>query len=204
MNPEAALRAAGFLQIAGVDEAGRGAYAGPLVVAAVILNPDKPLDRVGDSKKFSEPERAEIAEQIKERAFAFSLLTIEAQEIDQVGLHLSNIAGMRRAITALSINPDYIITDGYSIPGLDIPAISMWRGDQVSESVGAASILAKNHRDQIMIAWDKKYPEYGFAAHKGYGTASHQRALHHYGVLPIHRRSFAPIAKLIDAQGLSG
>ena len=204
MNPEAALRAAGFLQIAGVDEAGRGAYAGPLVVAAVILNPDKPLDRVGDSKKFSESERAEIAEQIKERAFAFALLTIESQEIDQVGLHLSNIAGMRRAITALSINPDYIITDGYSIPGLDIPAISMWRGDQVSESVGAASILAKNHRDQIMIAWDKKYPEYGFAAHKGYGTASHQRALHHYGVLPIHRRSFAPIAKLIDAQGLSG
>ena len=204
MNPEAALRAAGFLQIAGVDEAGRGAYAGPLVVAAVILNPDKPLDRVGDSKKFSESERAEIAEQIKERAFAFSLLTIESQEIDQVGLHLSNIAGMRRAITALSIHPDYIITDGYSIPGLDIPAISMWRGDQVSESVGAASILAKNHRDQIMIAWDKKYPEYGFAAHKGYGTASHQRALNHYGVLPIHRRSFAPIAKLINAQGLSG
>ena len=80
----------------------------------------------------------------------------------------------------------------------------MWRGDQVSESVGAASVLAKNHRDQIMIAWDKKYPEYGFAAHKGYGTASHQRALTHHGVLPIHRRSFAPIAKLIDAQGLSG
>jgi ribonuclease HII len=186
MNPEAALRAAGFLQIAGVDEAGRGAYAGPLVVAAVILNPDKPLDRVGDSKKFSESERAEIAEQIKERALAYTLLTIESQEIDQVGLHLSNIAGMRRAITALSVPADYIITDGYSI-----------------ESVGAASVLAKNHRDQIMIAWDKKYPEYGFAAHKGYGTASHQRALTQYGVLPIHRRSFAPIAKLIDAQGLS-
>ena len=106
---------------------------------------------------------------------------------------------MRRAITALSVKPDYIITDGYHVNGLEIPSIAMWRGDQISASVGAASILAKTFRDEVMRQWDKKYPEYGFAAHKGYGTQTHQRALESYGVLPIHRRSFAPIAKLLNS-----
>lgn len=197
MNPEAALRAAGFAHIAGVDEAGRGAYAGPLVVAAVILDPNRPLDEVGDSKKFSPAKRAEIASSIRERALAYTIIVIEADEIDRVGLHQSNIGGMRRAITALTMKPDYIITDGYHVAGLEIPSIAMWRGDQVSDSVGAASIVAKDHRDSIMIEWDKKYSGYGFADHKGYGTASHQRAIEELGVLPIHRRSFAPIAKLL-------
>lgn len=200
MNPEDSLRAAGFTLIAGVDEAGRGAYAGPIVIAAVILDPDNPLDRVGDSKRFSESERANIAQQIKERALAYSILAIEASEIDEQGLHQSNLGGMRRVITALEPIPDYIITDGYHVAGLEIPSIAMWRGDQVSKSVGAASILAKNHRDQVMIEWDRQFPDYGFATHKGYGTAMHQRALERFGILPIHRRSFAPISKLLSAK----
>lgn len=199
MNPEAALRAAGFTLIAGVDEAGRGAYAGPLVVAAVILNPENPLSEVGDSKTFTERKRSELAKEIRERALAYSIIEIDPEEIDMHGLHPSNIGGMRRAITALSHTPDYIITDGYRVAGLEIPSIAMWRGDQISESVGAASIVAKDHRDQIMIEWDVRYPEYGFAQHKGYGTAVHQRALEKHGVLPIHRKSFAPITRLLES-----
>lgn len=199
MNPEEALRSAGFTLIAGVDEAGRGAYAGPLVVAAVILDPDQPLDEVGDSKSYREDERTAIATQIKARALAYSIIAIESAEIDEHGLQPSNIGGMRRAITALSVKPNYIITDGYHVHGLEIPSIAMWRGDQISKSVGAASILAKNFRDEAMREWDKNYPEYGFATHKGYGTPTHQRALERFGVLPIHRRSFAPIAKLLNS-----
>ena len=197
MNPEASLRSAGFRLIAGVDEAGRGAYAGPIVMAAVILDPDHPLDEVGDSKKFSERKRASLAQAIKERALAYSIIAIEAEEIDEKGLQPSNIGGMRRAITALTVKPDYIITDGYQVEGLDIPAIAMWRGDNFSETVGAASILAKNYRDEVMITWGERYPEYGFAKHKGYGSAEHVAALEKFGVLPIHRKSFAPIARLL-------
>lgn len=200
MNPEGALRDAGFTLIAGVDEAGRGAYAGPIVIAAVILDPQQPLDEVGDSKSFTERERSEIAEQIRARALAYAIISIESTEIDANGLQPSNIGGMRRAITALAVKPDYIITDGYHVQGLEIPSIAMWRGDQVSQSVGAASILAKNFRDEAMINWDKRYPEYGFAEHKGYGTAAHQRALEIHGVTPIHRHSFAPIAKLLSSK----
>ena len=200
MNPELALRTAGFTSIAGVDEAGRGAYAGPIVIAAVILNPSQPLDEVGDSKSFSEEERARIAQQIKERALSYAIISIDAAEIDTQGLQPSNIGGMRRAITALSVKPDYVITDGYRVEGLEIPSLAMWRGDQVSPSVGAASILAKNFRDSVMIEFDKKFPGYGFAEHKGYGTSAHQRALEVNGITSIHRKSFAPIAKLINAR----
>jgi ribonuclease HII len=200
MNPEAALRAAGFALIAGVDEAGRGAYAGPLVIASVILDPKRPLDEVGDSKSFTEQRRAELAIEISEQALAYTIITIDSQEVDAIGLHQANLSGMRRAINALSITPDYIITDGYHVQGLDTPSIAMWRADQVSDSVGAASILAKNHRDQLMISFDEKYPEYGFAKHKGYGTADHQRALEIHGVLPIHRRTFAPVARLLSSK----
>lgn len=200
MNPETALRTAGFRLIAGVDEAGRGAYAGPIVIAAVILDPENPLEEVGDSKSFSEVKRAEIAIAIKEQALAYSVIAIDAEEIDSQGLHPANLSGMRRAISTLSMVPDYIITDGYHVQGLEIPSIAMWRGDQVSPSVGAASIIAKNYRDQVMLQWDKKFPDYGFAAHKGYGTAQHQYALEKFGVLSIHRKSFAPIAQLFNAQ----
>ena len=129
MNPELALRTAGFTFIAGVDEAGRGAYAGPIVIAAVILDPAQPLDEVGDSKSFSEEERTRIAQQIKERALSYAIISIDAAEIDTHGLQPSNIGGMRRAITALSVKPDYVITDGYRVEGLEIPSLAMWRGD---------------------------------------------------------------------------
>ena len=197
MNPEASLRSAGFRLIAGVDEAGRGAFAGPIVIAAVILDPDNPLDEVGESKRFSERKRAAIAQTIKERALAYSIIAIEAEEIDEKGLQPSNIGGMRRAVTSLTIKPDYIITDGYQVKGLEIPTIAMWRGDNVSETVGAASILAKNYRDEVMIQWGARYPEYGFAEHKGYGSTEHVAALERFGVLPLHRKSFAPIATLL-------
>ena len=197
MNPELALRTAGFTSIAGVDEAGRGAYAGPIVIAAVILNPAQPLDEVGDSKSFSEEERTRIAHQIKERALSYAIISIDAAEIDTHGLQPSNIGGMRRAITALNVKPDYVITDGYHVEGLEIPSLAMWRGDQVSPSVGAASILAKNFRDDVMIEFDKKFPGYGFAEHKGYPTAKHLAALKEHGPIMEHRRSVKPVTEAV-------
>ena len=193
---EETLWANGFARIVGVDEAGRGAYAGPLVVAAVILDPDNPLSKVGDSKKFTPKIRAEIALEITERALAISVIEISPEEIDANGVHKANLAGMRRAIVEIG-NCDYALTDGYAIEGLVVPTLAIWKGDQVSSTVGAASIIAKTHRDQIMIECDQQFPGYGFAEHKGYGTATHTLALQSKGVTSIHRKSFAPIAQLL-------
>ena len=185
---EETLWANGFARIVGVDEAGRGAYAGPLVVAAVILDPENPLSKVGDSKKFTPKIRAEIALEIKERALVISIIEISPSEIDA--------NGVRRAIVEIG-SCDYALTDGYAIEGLVVPTLAIWKGDQVSSTVGAASIIAKTHRDQIMIECDQQFPGYGFAEHKGYGTATHTLALQSKGVTSIHRRSFAPIAQLL-------
>ena len=193
---EATLWANGFSRIVGVDEAGRGAYAGPLVVAAVILDPDNPLSKVGDSKKFTPKIRAEIALEIRERALAVSVIEISPAEIDVNGVHKANLAGMRRAIVEIG-KCDYALTDGYAIEGVMVPTLAIWKGDQVSATVGAASIIAKTYRDQIMIESDQQFPGYGFADHKGYGTAAHTAALQSKGVTSIHRRSFAPIAELL-------
>ena len=195
---EASLRASGIHRIAGVDEAGRGPCAGPLVVAAVILNdPDAPdLARVRDSKALTEKVREELFEVIQGEALLYSIIEISPEEIDFIGLHKSNVEGMRRAILSLSITPEYVLTDGYAIEGLAISNLAVWKGDQVALSISAASILAKVYRDHIMREMDLKYPGYGFARHKGYITAAHTAALKDLGVTEIHRKSFANIASL--------
>ena len=193
---EASLRASGISRIAGVDEAGRGPCAGPLVVAAVILkDPDAPeLARVRDSKALTERVREELFDVIQSEALSFSIIEISPEEIDRIGLHKSNIEGMRRAIHSLSMTPEYVLTDGYAIEGLAIANLAVWKGDQVALSISAASILAKVYRDRIMREMDAKYPGYGFARHKGYITAAHTSAITRLGVLDIHRKSFANIS----------
>lgn len=198
---ELTLIKAGIKNIAGVDEAGRGPCAGPLVVACVILNdplsPD--LNDVKDSKELSPKAREDLYKVVVDNSLAYSIIEVSVSEIDSLGLHKCNIEGMRRAINALNIKPEYVLTDGYPIPGLTTPNLAVWKGDQVAISISAASILAKVYRDKIMIELDKEYPNYGLAGHKGYITASHTAAIKEHGVLPIHRKSFANIAAVIDS-----
>ena len=196
---EQTLLKAGIKNIAGVDEAGRGPCAGPLVLAAVILKDplSKALIDIKDSKELTESKREELFDVVVNNALAYSIIEVSVEEIDSLGLHKCNIEGMRRAINALEITPDYVLTDGYPIPGLTTPNLAVWKGDQVAISISAASILAKVYRDRIMIELDKKFPKYGLAKHKGYITASHTAAIKEFGVLPIHRKSFANIAVLL-------
>ena len=197
---EATLIASGMNQIAGVDEAGRGPCAGPLVIAAVILkNPfAEELSRVRDSKELSEKVREELYDVVIDQALSYSIIDISVEEIDKFGLHKSNLEGMRRAINSLDIAPDYVLTDGYPIEGLAIPNLAVWKGDQVAISISAASVLAKVYRDRVMIKLDAQYPGYGLAKHKGYITAAHTKALGELGVSEIHRKSFANIAALMN------
>ncbi|CAB4919955.1 unannotated protein [freshwater metagenome] len=190
---------AGITPIAGVDEAGRGACAGPLVVAAVILNNpfDPALSEVRDSKELSEKKREILFETISTHASAISVVIVSAQEVDSRGVHAANLDGMRRAVHGLEHLPAYVLTDGYSIDGLTIPNLAVWKGDQVAMTISAASIIAKVTRDRIMRELDNKYPEYGFSGHKGYITAGHTIALNKFGVCIHHRRSFSNIAALI-------
>ena len=197
---ESTLIASGIKQIAGVDEAGRGPCAGPLVVAAVILkDPFAPeLSQVRDSKELSEALREKLFGVVKEQALSYSIIEISVEEIDNFGLHKSNLEGMRRAINSLEVVPEYVLTDGYAIEGLAIPNLAVWKGDQVAVSISAASILAKVYRDREMVKLDSKYLGYGLAKHKGYITAVHTKALGELGVTDIHRKSFANIAALIN------
>jgi ribonuclease HII len=196
---EQTLFNAGIINIAGVDEAGRGPCAGPLVVAAVILKDpfSKELSHVKDSKELTEAKREQLFEIIIENCIDYNIVEITPDEIDQLGLHKCNIEGMRRAVMGLKTSAEYVLTDGYPIPGLTIPNLSVWKGDKVAISISAASILAKVYRDRIMIELDKKYPNYGLASHKGYITALHTDAIKKYGVLPIHRKSFANISAIL-------
>lgn len=199
LNIESKLRESGINLIAGVDEAGRGPCAGPLVIAAVILRDSSSdaLSRVRDSKELSEKVREELFPVVKAEAVAYSLIEIWPAELDSLGLHKSNLEGMRRAVSSLSVAPEYVLTDGYAIDGIEAPSLAVWKGDQVALSISAASILAKVHRDHIMVELDAKYPGYGLAGHKGYITASHTAALEKLGVTDIHRKSFANIHKLL-------
>ena len=199
---ESQLLAAGIGPIAGVDEAGRGACAGPLVVAAVVLrNPPSPeLDVVRDSKELSESEREKSFELIYQFAESISIIEISEAEIDARGVHAANLDGMRRAIQGLKITPEYILTDGYAIEGLGIPSLGVWKGDQVVEAISAASIVAKVTRDRIMRTLDTEYPQYGFASHKGYITAAHSKALVEHGPSKVHRRSFSNVGALLNKQ----
>jgi len=197
---ESTLIASGIKQIAGVDEAGRGPCAGPLVVAAVILKDpfSTELAEVRDSKELSEALREKLFDVVIEQALSYSIIEISVEEIDNFGLHKSNLEGMRRAINSLDVVPEYVLTDGYAIEGLAIPNLAVWKGDQVAVSISAASILAKVYRDREMVKLDSKYPGYGLAKHKGYITTAHTKALGDLGVTDIHRKSFANIAALIN------
>ena len=191
------LIASGATRIAGVDEAGRGACAGPLVVAAVVLKDihSPHLAGVADSKKLSPSRREVLFELIIEQSIAYSIISIEPGEIDEIGLHRCNLEGMRRAVSSLNCEIDYVLTDGYSIDGLVAPNLAVWKGDSVTKSIAAASILAKVYRDRIMVDLDREYPGYGLADHKGYVTATHQAAIESIGVTSIHRKSYANIAR---------
>lgn len=197
---EETLIASGLKNIAGVDEAGRGPCAGPLVIAAVILRDpfSKELCEVRDSKELTEKVRESLYDVVISQALSYSIIEISVAELDALGLHKSNLEGMRRAIAGLTLTPEYVLTDGYPIEGLTVPNLAVWKGDQVAVSISAASILAKVYRDRIMIELDKKFPGYGLAKHKGYITAAHTAALELHGVSEIHRRSFANIEKLIN------
>ena len=197
---ESTLITSGIKVIAGVDEAGRGPCAGPLVVASVILkDPFAPeLAQVRDSKELSEKLREELFDVVIDQAIAYSIIEISVEEIDSFGLHKSNLEGMRRAVNSLAVVPEYVLTDGYAIEGLAIPNLAVWKGDQVAISISAASILAKVYRDREMVKLDSKYPGYGLAKHKGYITTAHTKALWELGVTDIHRKSFANIAALIN------
>ena len=199
MNPEAALRAAGFTLIAGVDEAGRGACAGPLVIASVVLHdPFAPeLAVVRDSKEIPESKRDAVFELIHQVAASVSVVIVPASEVDARGVHAANLDGMRRAVQGLNVEPAYVLTDGYAIEGLGVPNLAVWKGDQVVVSISAASVIAKVTRDRIMREMDNEVPQYGFAGHKGYITAAHTQALNEHGPCGQHRRSFANVAALI-------
>lgn len=197
---ERTLLDAGISPIGGVDEAGRGACAGPLLVVAVILRDPFAcqLAEVRDSKELSESRREDLFDVIVEEALSISIIEISSTEVDERGVHAANIDGMRRAVLGLTLTPRYVLTDGYVIPGLGIPTLGVWKGDQVVHTISAASIIAKVSRDRIMRHMDLEYPEYGFAKHKGYGTAAHTNALGQFGPCPIHRRSFANVSALIN------
>ena len=197
---EETLIASGLKNIAGVDEAGRGPCAGPLVVAAVILRDPfaEELSEVRDSKELTEATRDRLYDVVISQAISYSIIEISVAELDALGLHKSNLEGMRRTVAGLTVAPEYVLTDGYPIQGLTIPNLAVWKGDQVAVSISAASILAKVYRDRKMIELDKQYPGYGLAKHKGYITAAHTAALESIGVSKIHRHSFANIEKLIN------
>jgi len=197
---ESQLIDAGITPLAGVDEAGRGACAGPLVIASVILHDPfaEELAAVRDSKDVSEKEREKLFELLVEKAAAISTIIVPPAEVDERGVHAANLDGMRRAVQGLSITPAYVLTDGYAIDGLGIANLAVWKGDQVAHCISAASIIAKVTRDRIMRELDTQYPDYGFAKHKGYITAAHTKALNQHGPCIEHRRSFANIAALIN------
>jgi len=197
---ESQLIDAGIKPLAGVDEAGRGACAGPLVIASVILHDPfaEDLSSVRDSKDVGEKERENLYELLLEKAAAISTIIVPPAEVDARGVHAANLDGMRRAVQGLSITPAYVLTDGYAIEGLGIANLAVWKGDQVAHCISAASIIAKVTRDRIMRDLDTSFPEYGFAKHKGYITAAHTKALNEHGPCIEHRQSFANIAALIN------
>jgi ribonuclease HII len=196
---ESLLIDAGITPLAGVDEAGRGACAGPLVIAAVVLaDPFAPeLAQVRDSKDVSETEREKLFDLVTNTALAVSVIIVPAAEVDQRGVHAANLDGMRRAVQGLAITPSYILTDGYAIEGLATPNVAVWKGDQVVTCISAASIIAKVTRDRIMRELEREFPQYAFAKHKGYITKAHTEALQANGPCIEHRRSFANIAALL-------
>jgi ribonuclease HII len=194
---ESALTRAGFERVAGADEAGRGACAGPLVVAACILPPGRRgrIEGLDDSKLLTAATRERLYTQIVARAVAYQVVIIPATEIDAYGLHVANLAGMRRAVGTLAPGADYALIDGFPVPGLGVPSTAVWKGDATVACIAAASILAKVTRDAIMVGLHERWPDYEFAQHKGYITPGHSAALTARGPCPEHRRRYVNVRR---------
>jgi ribonuclease HII len=192
---ERALARRGLTPVAGADEAGRGACAGPLVVAAVVLPPGArgQVPGLADSKLLTPLARERVYAQVVRRAAAWSAVVIPPQEVDRIGLHVANVTGMRRALAQLSVLPSYVLTDGFPVPGLDVPGLAVWKGDRVAACIAAASVVAKVTRDRLMVALHERFPAYEFATHKGYCTPEHQAALLANGPCPEHRFSYVNV-----------
>lgn len=184
-------------RVAGVDEVGRGPLAGPVVAAAVILDPDNPIEGLADSKALSEKVRLVLDEQIKSSAIAWAIGRAEVEEIDQINILQASLLAMRRAVLALRPQPEHALIDGNRCPDLPCSSEAIIKGDQSVAAISAASIIAKVSRDLEMIEMDKLYPGYGFISHKGYPTKLHMESLRKLGTTPIHRRSFGPVKKVL-------
>jgi ribonuclease HII len=194
---ERELWAAGIARVAGVDEAGMSPLAGPVAAGAVIFPPGFRLPGVDDSKKLDAKERERLAPLIRKNALACAVAFVEPDEIDRVNIYWAGILAMRRAIDALCVAPEHVLIDGRKLYDFPIPQRRIYHGDQLSLSIAAASILAKTARDALMIELDRRYPEYGFAQHKGYPVRAHREALKRHGACDIHRKSFAPVRKAL-------
>ena len=193
---EAALRARGYRTVAGIDEVGRGALAGPVTACAVVLAPDTRIDRLDDSKRLTPARREELAERIRSVAICWHVAHIEPREIDATGIGNATRTAMRRAVAGLSVTPDHVVVDGLEVR-IGPPETAIVGGDSKVASIAAASILAKVTRDALMRAYDLEYPGYGLAVNKGYGTTDHVSAIMSQGPCPIHRRSFAPCSETL-------
>jgi ribonuclease HII len=191
-------RTKGYRFIAGVDEAGRGPLAGPVVAAAVILPEDFDVTGLNDSKQLTVEERLALRQRIEADAIAIGIGIVDAEEIDRINILQATYQAMRLAIAQLSPAPDYILADAVTIPGISISQEGIIKGDARSHSIAAASIIAKTTRDALMIEYGKKYPEYGFEKHMGYSTPEHLSAIERHGPCPIHRKSFAPIKTMLE------
>ena len=199
---EARLADVGFTRVAGADEVGRGALAGPLVAAAVILPPEAELPGLRDSKMCTKLQRERLAEQIKEVALAYSIVRVHHTKIDRVGLQRSNLGALRRALKNLDVEPDYVLVDCFRLKRLPWPSLGVKKADAVSRNTAAASIIAKVHRDAAMRRYHRKHPQYGFASNVGYGTRYHWNALKRYGPSAAHRLSFFGVVGFPDQDGV--
>lgn len=186
-----------FTLIAGVDEVGRGPLVGDVVTAAVILDPNNPIEGLADSKKLSEKKRDLLVPIIKEKAIAWSIGRASVQEIDEINILHATMLAMKRAVEALPVEPEYVYIDGNRCPDINTPCEAVVKGDDKVVEISAASILAKVERDNEMVELDKRYPDYGFAKHKGYPTKVHMEQLALLGATPYHRKSFKPVQKVL-------
>ena len=205
---ERALRRVGLTPIAGVDEAGRGACAGPLVAAAAILPEGKAgiVPGLADSKLLTARARERCYEQVLRRALAWSVVVVPPGECDRLGMHVANVEALRRSLARLSLRPSYVLTDGFPVDGLEVPGLAIWKGDRVAACISAASVIAKVTRDRIMCELHEHYPAYDFATHKGYITDEHAAALDAHGPCPIHRMRFVNVrraAGIVDPEPIS-
>jgi ribonuclease HII len=194
---ERALRRVGIEPIAGVDEAGRGACAGPLVAGACILPDGKAgiVPGLADSKLLTEKARERVYAQVVRRAVAWSVVVIDSEECDRMGMHVANVEALRRAVALLDERPSYVLTDGFPVDGLEVPGLAVWKGDRVAACIAAASVLAKVTRDRMMVELDATYPVYDFKTHKGYITEVHSAALDEHGPSPVHRMRFVNVRR---------